>query len=517
MVAQAYKRIVIGSVLGAISCLPLQAHERGHASLPAQQRYQHAIELLNSGQVQAGREILVALAKLGDRAAQFELYLAALGHPLDDFGDPAVLLRRAAGPASGQAQIKLAEAFLDGVARRPDPAMAAFWFEQAAAHGHPVAQLLLASMLQRGDGMAADPEQADFWLEQAAANGSNEAAFRLGKSQGDASGRALIERAATGGHSGAQRYLGLQLARGGAYRTDEPLALLHLTRAAESGDATAMMLVGLHHLQGRGTQINTELAYRWLKRAQVHGETRAIAQVMALEESMQLGRKVEAMTSAMAEVLPDPITLPRTEVDFPANQLLGHGAAFWINQGGYLLTNHHVIEHCTELRVTGIGIATVVVSEPQNDIAVLKLDHQPTGWAALVADQDLQIGMAVTAFTLQHPDTAFENTQAYAGTVKALARPDLDSRYFRFDARLERGSSGAPVINEQGSLVGMVVAKLAAAAAYELTGTATESVSLALRSVLIREFLDIYAIRYSESASQEMNQGQIVERLECWY
>jgi S1-C subfamily serine protease len=277
------------------------------------------------------------------------------------------------------------------------------------------------------------------------------------------------------------------------------------------------MLVGLYYLQGRGTQVDTELAYGWLKRAQVNGETRAIAQVMALEKSMQLGRKVEAMTSAMAEVLPDPIPLTRTELDFPANQLLGHGAAFWINQGGYLLTNHHVIERCTELRISGVGIATVVASEPQNDIAVLKLDHQPTSWAALVADQDVQIGMAVTAFTLQHPDSEFENTQAYSGTIKALARPDLDPRYFRFDARLERGSSGAPVINEQGSLVGMVVAKLAAAAAYELTGTATEPVSFALHPVLIREFLDIYAIKYGESGSQEMSQGQIVERLECWY
>ena len=516
--AELVGKLVLIACLIAVAASPrLVAHEQGHASLSGPELYQHAIELVQAGRLHPARQMLTKLAEMGDRAAQFELYRIALDQPAVANADAQVLLRRAAGPASPQAQVELAESHLDGSNREIDPAMAAFWFEEAARRGYVIAQVLLAGMLQRGDGVAADANQARFWMQRAAENGSSEAAFRLGKGKPGIAGRGLIEQAAAAGHSGAQRYLGLQLARGGGYPTDESDALNWFTRAAESGDATAMMLVGLFHLQGRGTPADSELAYRWLKRAQINGEGRAVPQLKALEEAMQSGPKIAATRAAMADVLQDPLPWSGNRVEFPANQLLGHGAAFWINQAGYLLSNQHVIERCNEVRVAGIGVASVVASEPENDIAVLKVNHQPNHWAAFDQHGAVEIGAAVNAYTVQHPGSKFESRQAHPGAIRALTRPDLDPRYFRFDASLEPGSSGAPVISEKGRVVGMVVAKFSAFAAYELTGRVGEPVSFALHPQLIREFLNIYGIHYEEAGPAEDRSARIVERLECWY
>jgi TPR repeat protein len=517
MIARLIKIAVAVSLASHVMVLPLLAHERGHDDLPVLERYQHAVELLQAGQVATARAMLVELAKLGDRAAQFELYKIAMANPENSPTKASVLLHRAAGPLSPQAQFDLAESYLRGHAVETNAAEAVFWFHEAASRGHVSAQLLLAGMLSRGDGVAVDSEQARFWLEQAAGSGSGEAAFRLGREKAGEAGRVWIEQAARAGHSGAQRYLGLQLARGGAYSTDETAALEWLTRSAESGDARAMLLVGLFHQQGRGTAVNSERAYHWLKRSQLNGESAAVAHVMALEESMALGPKVSTTTEAMAELLPDPIPLSSTEINLPANQFLGHGAAFWVNNAGYLLTNQHVVDRCTELRIPGVGIARVIAGEEHNDIAVLKVNHQPSRWASFGSTSEVEIGAAVEAWTLDHPDSEFETYRSHPGVITDLARPDLDARYFRLDARLEPGSSGAPVLSRSGSVIGMVVAKLSASAAFEVTGTAGEPVSFALHPALIRGFLDLYGIQHSQTSRDNVGAEQIVERLECWY
>jgi TPR repeat protein len=485
------------------------AHPQGHDSLGVNERYRHAIELRLAGS-ESGSGMVDELAADGFRPAQFDRYLRAI--ELGD-ADSDQWLWRAAGPTDPREQYRVGQRYLHGEGLPTDPVRAAFWFREAASQGHGGAQVMLSGLLERGDGVADDSEEALFWLTQAARAGSSEARYRLGLRQGGEAGRTWVERAARAGHTGAQKFLGAQLSRGGGYPEDAAAALHWLTLAADSGDPLSMLLVGLIHLEGRGTDMDLSAAYRWLKRAQLNGERRAGEYLVGLEGRLPLEDRLITMTEVMDEVIPDPIPLERFADQMPANQLLGHGSGFWIAEPGYLLTNYHVIDQCTEVRVTGYGVVELVASEIQNDIALLKGDHSVATWLSL-SHGPIFVDDPVTALVAVHPDTDYQRIDHHDGVIRALQRPGYDSRFLRFDARLDQGDSGAPLINRAGQVIGLVVAKLTAPAAYRLTGEAGQAASFALRHELLRGFLDVYGVASSGRAEDS---ERAVVRVECWY
>ena len=127
---------------------------------------------------------------------------------------------------------------------------------------------------------------------------------------------------------------------------------------------------------------------------------------------------------------------------------------------GYILTNHHVIEHADVIEV-GLADkrtlkATVVGSDPGTDIAVLQVDdtdklvQMPLG-----NSEDVQVGDFVVAignpFGLSHTVTS--------GIVSALGRTGLSrdgyEDFIQTDASINPGNSGGALINLNGELIGI--------------------------------------------------------------
>jgi TPR repeat protein len=77
-----------------------------------------------------------------------------------------------------EAQVSLAEFYLNGLGVAADPAVAAAWYRRAAEAGDPVAQLNLGDFYARGLGVARDPVAAFVWLDLAARQGKSWAAAR---------------------------------------------------------------------------------------------------------------------------------------------------------------------------------------------------------------------------------------------------------------------------------------------------------------------------------------------------
>jgi serine protease Do len=142
----------------------------------------------------------------------------------------------------------------------------------------------------------------------------------------------------------------------------------------------------------------------------------------------------------------------------------GLGSAFVFDPAGLILTNNHVIEGASEIRVI-LGqkrelAATVVGRDPPTDVAVLRveatgLQHVPFG------DSDsLRVGDWVVAignpFGLSHTVSA--------GIVSAKGRTNQDVRglddsgYYDFlqtDASINPGNSGGPLLDVTGRVVGI--------------------------------------------------------------
>lgn len=146
------------------------------------------------------------------------------------------------------------------------------------------------------------------------------------------------------------------------------------------------------------------------------------------------------------------------------SQSLGSGVVIDAERG-IILTNHHVVRAADAIRVTfddGRRLeAELVGSDPETDIAVLRVEADHLSAVPLADSDQLRVGDFVVAigspFGLAHTVTS--------GIVSALGRTGLGiegyESFIQTDASINPGNSGGPLVNLRGELVGINTAILA--------------------------------------------------------
>ncbi|MEM0988548.1 MAG: DegQ family serine endoprotease [Pseudomonadota bacterium] len=140
-------------------------------------------------------------------------------------------------------------------------------------------------------------------------------------------------------------------------------------------------------------------------------------------------------------------------------QVTSLGSGFVISADGFVVTNNHVIEDADEITVNfpdGLSlVASVVGTDPQTDIAVLKLDHDAPLPTVPFGDSDTaRVGDWVLA--IGNP-FGFSGSVS-AGIISARNRDINAGRYDDFiqtDAAINRGNSGGPLFNMDGEVIGV--------------------------------------------------------------
>jgi hypothetical protein len=136
-------------------------------------------------------------------------------------------------------------------------------------------------------------------------------------------------------------------------------------------------------------------------------------------------------------------------------EVIGTGTGFFVDDQGTFVTNHHVIEGSAALKVelsTGELFSQVysLVTDAQRDIAILRIPAEQTPAAVLGSDRDLEVGDPV--FVMGNPmglDRTFSN-----GMVSAKRMID-GTETIQVTAAISPGSSGGPVMNEHGHVIGI--------------------------------------------------------------
>jgi len=148
----------------------------------------------------------------------------------------------------------------------------------------------------------------------------------------------------------------------------------------------------------------------------------------------------------------------------PVPQAGGSGSGSIISDHGYVLTNNHVIKNANKVLINLADGSqfegTVVGTDPENDIAVLKFDP-PRGMELRIipfgSSENLKVGQKVLA--IGNP-FAFERTLT-VGIVSGLGRPiQISANYIikdmiQTDASINPGNSGGPLLNTQGQMIGI--------------------------------------------------------------
>lgn len=173
-------------------------------------------------------------------------------------------------------------------------------------------------------------------------------------------------------------------------------------------------------------------------------------------------------------------------------QSAASGSGFIYSSDGYILTNFHVIESASAIKVTlydGTSYdAALVGYDESNDIAVLKIDAKDLTPVILGDSDNLNVGDCVVAIGNPLGELTFSLT---TGAVSALDREVTMSSYITMeliqtDCAINSGNSGGALFNLYGEVIGITNAKYSSSS----SGASIDNIGFAIPISSVRATVD---------------------------
>ncbi len=170
------------------------------------------------------------------------------------------------------------------------------------------------------------------------------------------------------------------------------------------------------------------------------------------------------------------------------------GSGVIVSDKGYILTNHHVVEAADEIEValadTRRTKARVVGTDPETDIAVLKVDLKNLAAITFAQSEHARVGDIVLAI-----GNPFGVGQAVTqGIISALGRSHLGintfENFIQTDAAINPGNSGGALVDINGNLLGINTAIFTPASNRTQDTGFTVGIGFAIPSSLAKQVME---------------------------
>jgi S1-C subfamily serine protease len=174
------------------------------------------------------------------------------------------------------------------------------------------------------------------------------------------------------------------------------------------------------------------------------------------------------------------------------------GTGMVLTPGGEVLTNNHVVQGATSIRVTDVGNgrtykATVTGYDRGDDVAVLRLQDAfglktvTLGDSSTVRAGDKVVGIGNAGGRGGQPSAAAGRVTGLGQTItagdQAAGTTEQLSGVIRSNAAIQPGDSGGPLVNSQGQVIGMDTAA-SSGAEFQTTGAQQESFAIPVNKAL---------------------------------
>jgi len=137
------------------------------------------------------------------------------------------------------------------------------------------------------------------------------------------------------------------------------------------------------------------------------------------------------------------------------------GSGVIASADGRILTNQHVVEKAEKVTVTVPGLkgklpARIIGTDKQTDIALLRVEpEQPLAAADFGDGADVRVGQWVLAVGNPYGLDGTVSLGIVSAKGRNLGIPDLINEFIQTDAMIDRGSSGGPLVDLEGRVVGI--------------------------------------------------------------
>ncbi len=201
------------------------------------------------------------------------------------------------------------------------------------------------------------------------------------------------------------------------------------------------------------------------------------------------------------------------------SSLKGFGSGFIISDDGYILTNHHVVKGAREIKVkteSELLTARVVAEDSANDLALIKIDgnFSPVSFSTEIV---ARLGQTVFTVGFPMPELQGFSPKVTKGVISSLKGVADDVRAYQIDAAVQPGNSGGPLADENGNIVGIVVARLNDGYVLNATGSIAQNVNYAIKKSYAQNLLlglsETVDVVQSEKGKKVVSFEEAVERV----
>lgn len=392
-----------------------------------------------------------------------------------------------------------------------DMGKAAEWWSKAAAQGYVEAQKSLGQLYFNGEGVPKDPVQAAHWLKKAA-------------DQGDA---------------WAQNILGVSYLRGDGHPKDASKAFEWFLKSAQQGEQVGQSNLANRYGGGDGVDKDLILAYAWFNLAAANPQGNEyltndskkwrtqleeflspaeVSEAQRISSSWKTGKIISRESPSAGGGIKSTGKLEKT----------GTGTVFVVSKAGQAITNQHVVNGCAELRIEGRdGVAKLTTEDRVNDLALIRIPGKVTATATIAAKpESLRQGEDIVVFGFPLNAVLSSGGNLTPGVVSALTGLGNNTNQLQITAPIQPGSSGSPVLNKKGEVVGVVNMKLSDSKMARATGEIGQNVNFAISGQTLKAFLDKHKAGYKDGAgfftwgkdaadlAEEARKWTLV--VECW-
>jgi len=166
----------------------------------------------------------------------------------------------------------------------------------------------------------------------------------------------------------------------------------------------------------------------------------------------------------------------------------GVGSGVIVRENGMIVTNHHVVEGASEVKIALADRrefrGRVVGCDPQTDVAIVRIAAKSLPVASFGDSSKVRVGETVLAIG----NSLGIGQTVSSGIVSAKGRANIgildEEDFLQTDAAINPGNSGGPLVNLKGEVIGINTAIATRTGGFQ-------GVGFAIPSVLVREILEI--------------------------
>jgi serine protease Do len=208
--------------------------------------------------------------------------------------------------------------------------------------------------------------------------------------------------------------------------------------------------------------------------------------------------------------LVEPDTAPPPEEGWNSGNFSSSGTGFYINRDN-IVTAAHVVEGCRRMELADATVLSVIRSEPDLDLAVLKVPGdaavlfepgESDVWLEISPELNARLGETVTALGFPYLGRFGQGLTVTGGNVSALPGGRFGDSQIMISAPVQPGNSGGPLLNGDGEVIGVVVARIDDITVLEETGTLPQNMNFAVTNAELNDFLARAQVTFPPSDGQ---------------